>query len=66
MQKILIIIGFVFLLLGLLWPFIQKIGLGKLPGDIAIEGENFKFYFPIVTCIVVSLILSGIFWLLNK
>lgn len=41
-------------------------GLGKLPGDISIERENFKFYFPLTTSILLSLILSGIFWLVSK
>lgn len=40
--------------------------LGKLPGDIAVEKENFKFYFPLTTSILLSLVLSGLFWLLRK
>lgn len=39
--------------------------LGRLPGDIRIEGEHFRFYFPIVTCIVLSLAVSGILWLVR-
>jgi len=66
MQKILIIVGLIFLVLGLLWPLLTKIGLGQLPGDISIKSEGFTFYFPIVTCIVISLVLSLLFWLLNK
>ncbi len=57
---LLVVIGFVFII-GNKIPFI-----GKLPGDIVIERRNFNFYFPIATCIVVSIILSLIFWLLGK
>ena len=51
---------------GLLWPLVQKLGLGRLPGDIVIERENFRFYFPIVTSLVISVALSLILWLLNR
>ena len=57
-QKILIIIGVLFILVGLLYPFLRDIGLGRLPGDFVIKKENSSFYFPIVTCIVVSVIIS--------
>ncbi len=63
MSRTLIILGIVILLMGLLWPWLQKIGLGRLPGDIAIERENFRFYFPITTSILISLLLSLVFWL---
>jgi Protein of unknown function (DUF2905) len=43
---------------GLLWPLLQKLGLGRLPGDIVIERENFRFYFPIVTSLITSVVLS--------
>ncbi len=63
MGRTLVILGLVILLLGLLWPWLQKIGLGRLPGDIVIERENFRFYFPVTTSIVISLLLSLLFWL---
>ena len=66
MQRTLIIIGVVLIVLGLLWPVLQKMGLFRLPGDIAIEKENFRFYFPITTAIIISVILSLIFWLFRK
>lgn len=44
--------------MGLLWPLIGRLGLGRLPGDIAVERENFSFHFPIVTMIVVSVVLT--------
>ena len=57
-QKTLIIIGVLFILVGLLYPFLKDIGLGRLPGDIFIKKENSSFYFPIVTCILISVIIS--------
>ncbi len=62
MQKILITIGIVLIVLGVLWPLLQKSGLGRLPGDIAIEKENFRFYFPLATSIIISIILSLLLW----
>lgn len=66
MQKALIIIGIVCLALGLLWPLIVRSGLGRLPGDIAVHGERYSFYFPIVTCILISVVLTAILWLINR
>ena len=66
MQRTLILIGVAVLLLGLLWPWLSKIGLGRLPGDIRIETDNGFFYFPIVTCIVVSIVVSLVLWFLRK
>ena len=63
MQKTLIAIGVVLVALGLLWPLLQKSGLGRLPGDIHIERDNFQFYFPVMTSIVVSLVISLLIWL---
>ena len=61
MQKILIIIGIIILALGLLYPFLKKIGLGQLPGDIIYKSDNSTFFFPIVTCIIISVVLTLIF-----
>src|SRR5689334_18052912 len=66
MNRFLILAGLVLVAVGLLWPYLTRLGLGRLPGDIAIQGEHGGFYFPIVTCIVVSLVLSLIFWLAGK
>ena len=66
MQRFLITAGIVLLVLGLTWPWLQKLGLFRLPGDIAIEKENFRFYFPITTGIILSIVLSLIFWLFKK
>ena len=65
-QKILIIIGVLFILVGLLYPFLKDLGLGRLPGDIVIKKENSSFYFPIVTCIVVSIVVSLILMFFRK
>ena len=63
---ILVIVGAVLAIIGMVWLFAPSIPwLGKLPGDIAIEGKGFRFYFPVVTCIVVSLLLTGILWLVR-
>jgi hypothetical protein len=66
MQRALIIIGLVLVAAGLLWPWISKLGLGRLPGDIRIETESGGFYFPIVTCLVISIVLSLILWFFRR
>ena len=53
-------------LAGLAWPFISKLGLGRLPGDIVFQRGNTTFYFPIVTSILLSLVLSAVLWLLGR
>ena len=65
-QKTLIIIGVLFILVGLLYPFLRDIGLGRLPGDIVIKKENSSFYFPIFTCIVLSVVISLILMFFKK
>jgi uncharacterized protein HemY len=66
MARWLIILGIVLLLAGLLWPWLAKLGLGRLPGDVVIERENFRLYLPITTSILISIVLSLILWLLNR
>jgi multisubunit Na+/H+ antiporter MnhG subunit len=66
MIRWLVALGLVLVLVGLLWPLLSKLGLGRLPGDIVIERGNVRFYFPIVTCLIVSIVLSFFFWLLNR
>lgn len=66
MQRTLIIIGIVMLVIGLLWPWLGKIPLGRLPGDIVIDRPGFRFYFPVTTMIVISLVLSLVMWLFRK
>lgn len=66
MQKTLIIIGAAMIAAGILWPFIAKLGLGRLPGDIAIRGENFSFYFPLTTMVIISIAATLIIRLLDR
>ena len=61
MQKLLIILGIVILVIGLLYPHIKKLGLGQLPGDIMFKSGNSTFFFPLVTCIIISVVLTIIF-----
>lgn len=66
MQKPLIIIGLVIIVIGLLWPWLGKIPLGRLPGDIVINRPNIRIYIPITTMIVISLVISLIMKLFRK
>ena len=66
MVRWLVAIGLVLVFVGLLWPLLSKIGLGRLPGDIVIERGNVRFYFPIATCLIISIVLSFFLWLLNR
>jgi hypothetical protein len=66
MAKWLITMGIILIALGLAWPLLTKLGLGKLPGDIHIEREGFNLYFPITTSIIVSLLLSLVLWIFRR
>jgi len=66
MSRLLIIFGIILVVAGLLWPLIQRAGLGRLPGDLAFGGENFRVYIPITTSILISIILSFVLWLINR
>jgi membrane protein implicated in regulation of membrane protease activity len=66
MRRWLIVGGVILILLGALWPVLRRIGLGRLPGDIVIQRPGFSFYFPITTCLILSVILSIIVWLLRR
>jgi hypothetical protein len=66
MQKILITIGLLILIVGLLWPWLGKVPLGRLPGDIVIDKPGFKMFFPITSMLLVSGVVSMIMWLLRK
>ena len=65
-SRVLIVFGLVLVALGILWPMIGKLGLGRLPGDIVIERENFRLYLPLVTSLLVSVVLSLVLWLFNR
>lgn len=66
MKVWLIFLGAALIVLGVAWPWLARLGLGRLPGDIHVEREGFSFYFPITTSIVVSLALSLIVWLFRR
>ena len=59
-------IGLVLVVVGLLRPWLGRLGLGRLRGDIVIDRGNFRFYFPIVTCLIVSGVVWLILWFLNR
>ncbi len=66
MAKWLIILGILLVLIGLLWPWLSRLGLGHLPGDIHVKWGRVEFYFPLTSSILISLALSLIFWILRK
>ncbi len=66
MAKWLLIVGTIFILLGVAWPWLSRLGIGHLFGDIYIERKGYSFYFPFTTSILVSLVLSLIFWIFRK
>ncbi len=66
MGKWLVIVGLVLILLGIAWPWLSRLGLGHLPGDIRIERKGYSFYFPVTSSIVVSLLLSLLLWIFRK
>ncbi len=66
MSRFLIMLGLAIVAVGVLWPLIARLGLGRLPGDIVIQRGNFSFYFPLATCIILSIVLSAVVWLFNR
>ncbi|MGF1640499.1 MAG: DUF2905 domain-containing protein [Rhodospirillales bacterium] len=66
MSRWLIIFGVVLIAVGLLWPLVEKAGLGRLPGDIVIERDNFRLYLPLATSLLISLVISVILSLFNR
>lgn len=66
MSRFLILLGLAIVVLGLAWPWLSRLGLGRLPGDLVVEGEHFTFYVPLATSLIVSLVLSVILSLLYR
>lgn len=66
MQRLLIGVGLLIVLAGLAWPVLSRIGLGRLPGDFMFQRGGTTFYFPLVTCLVISLVQSALMWLFNR
>jgi hypothetical protein len=66
MSRLLILLGLAIVLIGVAWPWLSKIGLGRLPGDIVIERDSFTFYLPLMTSLIVSLVLSLLLWIFGR
>ena len=66
MQRTLLAVGLLIVIVGVLWPWIAKLGLGRLPGDLVIDKPGFRLFAPFTTMIVVSVILSLIVWLFRR
>jgi hypothetical protein len=58
--------GLVLLTAGILWPYLQKIGLGRLPGDIVIERERFTLYIPLMTSVIIALVINTLIWIIGR
>jgi len=65
-QRWLVIAGLLLVAAGLLWPLLTKLGLGRLPGDILIKRDGFTFYFPVTTSVLVSLVLTVLWWIFRR
>lgn len=66
MRTVLILAGAILLFVGLAWPVLTRLGLGRLPGDIVVARGNFRFYFPIVTSLLISAVLTLVVWLFRR
>jgi hypothetical protein len=66
MARILILLGLAIPVAGLPWPYLSQIGLGRLPGDIVVERKNVTLYFPLMTCLLMSVLISLVFWVVNR
>jgi hypothetical protein len=65
-SKWLITLGLILVAAGLLWPVISKLGLGRLPGDIVVRRDGFSLYFPLMTCLVISVVVSILLWIFRR
>jgi hypothetical protein len=65
-RKTLILLGAVLVAAALFWPWLRQLGLGRLPGDIAINRPGAQIYFPVVTCLVISIVVTLLFWIIRK
>ena len=66
MSRILILAGLALIVAGAVWSVAERFGLGRLPGDIALERGNFRFYFPLTTSILISIVMSALVWLWRR
>jgi hypothetical protein len=65
-QRLLITVGLLIALVGLFWPWITRLGLGRLPGDLRIDKPGFTLFAPFTTMLIVSVVLSLLIWLLRR
>jgi len=66
MSRTFILLGLILVAVGLLWPWIGWLRLGRLPGDIVVERQNFTLYFPITSALLISVALTLFLWLVNR
>lgn len=66
MGKLLIILGIVLIAFGLAWLAGERLGLGRLPGDIVIERDGLRIYLPLMTCLIISVVLSVVLWFFGR
>ena len=66
MRRLFITFGLALIVLGLLWPLIANMGLGRLPGDFVIERGNFRLYIPLATSLLISVVLSVLLWFIER
>ena len=66
MRRLLLVTGLVIIVIGIAWPWLVRLPLGRLPGDIVIDRPGFKFFFPLTTMVIVSLLLSLLLWLFRR
>jgi len=65
-RRLFITFGLALIVLGLLWPLIANMGLGRLPGDFVIERGNFRLYIPLATSLLISVVLSVLLWFIER
>lgn len=66
MQRALIVLGLFIAAIGVLWPWVSKLPLGRLPGDILIDRPGFRFFFPVTTLVIISIVISLILMIFRK
>lgn len=64
--RFLVTLGLTIALVGLAWPWLSKLGFGRLPGDFLVERGGSRFYFPLATCVLISVVLSALLWLFRR
>jgi len=66
MQCTLVVIGIAIVAIGLAWPWLSKLPIGRLPGDILVERPGFRFYFPLATSLIISALVTLVLWLMRR